>query len=134
MEEPRKQDEAYRARLLQKMTDHIGQGNAVGMAELYEAVVGEPWDNRINDTRRIRRIITALRREGVAICSSSSQDGGGYYLASAGSELDDYLRRNARRALQILSRNAQIKKVSLSRYLGQLQLHMDEGAGHGEGA
>ncbi len=112
---------------LAELTNHIGEFNAIGMAELYKAVTGESWDNRINDTRAIRRVITALRREGVPICSSAAQNGGGYYLAAAGSELRGYLRRQKLRALKILARNAKIQKTSLPNYLGQLRLEMEGG-------
>jgi hypothetical protein len=112
---------------LAELTNHIGEFNAIGMAELYKAVTGESWDNRINDTRAIRRVITALRREGVPICSSAAQNGGGYYLAAAGSELNGYLRRQKLRALKILARNAKIQKTSLPNYLGQLRLEMEGG-------
>lgn len=122
-----------RARLLAEMSSHIGKHHAIGMAALYEAVYDRPWDNRINDTRGLRKLVTLLREEGVPICSVASQDGGGYYLAAAGSELADYLRRNERRALQVLKRNAMIKRVSLPNYLGQIRLEM-EGGGHGEAA
>jgi hypothetical protein len=114
-----------RNRLLATLTSHIGETHAIGMAALYEAVFNRPWDHRINDTRPLRMLITKLRQDGVPICSVSNQDGGGYYLASAGSELNDYLRRSEIRALKILSRNAKIKKVSLPEYLGQMRLNME---------
>jgi hypothetical protein len=101
------------------------------MAELFNAVFGRPWNHQINDTRILRKLVTILRREGVPICSTASRTGGGYFLAAAGSELTDYLRRNERRTLQILARNARIKKTSLPNYLGQLRLNME--GGHGEG-
>jgi hypothetical protein len=122
-----------RMRLLAELTSHIGEANAIGMAELYEAVFERPWSHRINDTRKLRKVVTDMRAEGVPICSTAVRDGGGYYLAAAGSELVSYLRRGERRALAILSRNAKIKKVSLPNYLGQLKLNM-EGTGHDEAA
>jgi len=117
--------EQYKARILAKLTGHIGEFNAIGMAELYEAVFGGTWSNRINDTRQLRTLVTELRDEGIAICSVSSQDGGGYYLAAAGSELADYIRRDERRALRILKRLATIKKTSLPNYLGQIKINME---------
>jgi hypothetical protein len=109
------------------LTDHIGETKAIGMGELFEAVYGESWRNRINDTRRLRKLITDMRREGVAICSVSGHTGGGYYLASAGSELLGYLRRSKIRALRILARVATIQKVSLPDLLGQMRLEMENG-------
>lgn len=116
-----------RVRILGKLAEHIGAHNAIGMAELYEAVFGRPWSHKINDTRALRILITILRDEGVPICSLSTTSGGGYYLAAVGSELADFLRRGERRALSILARNARIKKVSLPNYLGQIKLNMESG-------
>jgi len=111
---------------------HIGEPNAVGMGELHEAVFGAPWENRVNDTRRLRKYITRLRREGVPVCSVTSSDGGGYYLPAGSSELVDYLRRTKIRALKILSRVAKIQKCSLPELLGQMRLEME--GNHGEAA
>jgi len=125
MQDKEKELEKYRFRLLSEMVNHIGQHNAIGMGELFEAVIDEDWQHRINDTRKLRFLITALRAEGIPICSISNRNGGGYYLAAAGSELIAYLRRAERRALKILMRNARIKKISLPNYLGQLRLGME---------
>ena len=122
-----------RQRLLAELTSHIGAPNAIGMGELYEIVFERPWSHRINDTRKVRRLITIMRREGVAICSTSGASDGGYYLAAAGSELAHYLRRSERRALLLLQRVAKIKRISLPNYLGQLQLNV-EGGDYGDAA
>jgi len=121
-----------RGSILAALTGHIGEPNAIGMGELYELVYGESWNNRINDTRALRKAITHLREEGVPVCSVAASYGGGYYLAAAGSELAGYLRRSERRALLILKRNATIKKISLPDYLGQMKLNME--GGHDEAA
>jgi hypothetical protein len=121
-----------RSGVLAALASHIGAHNAIGMGELYEVVFARPCENRISDTRALRKVITDLRAEGVPICSSAAQEGGGYYLAAAGSELAHYLRRSEIRALKILKRNARIKKISLPDYLGQMRLNME--AGDGEAA
>jgi hypothetical protein len=128
----RAEREAQRVRVLTILAGHIGSHNAIGMGELYEEVFGEPWEHRINDTRALRKVITALRSEGVPICSAADREGGGYYLAAAGSELSSYLRRSEIRALKILKRNARIKRISLPDYLGQMRLNME--ASDGEAA
>jgi hypothetical protein len=126
------QESQYRTMLLAELTSHIGQMHAIGMAELYETVYGEAWQNRINDTRKLRTLITDLRREGVSICSVSSSSGGGYSLPAAGSELKGYLRNSKIRALRILARVSKIQKISLPELLGQMRLEME--AGHDETA
>jgi len=117
----------YAHKLLGELTHHIGRHRAIGMGELYEKIFEETWQNRINDTRRLRIVITELRRQGVAICSESSRAGGGYYLASAGSELKDYLSRLRRRALKVLSLEAKMRKMTLAELLGQIELNLRGG-------
>lgn len=114
-----------RHKLLSTLSSHIGMVNAISMTALFEAVFERPWDDHINATRSLRHLITAMREEGVPICSVSSMNGGGYYLAAAGSELADFLRKTERRALLILKRNAAMKKTSLPNYLGQLKIQME---------
>jgi len=121
-----------RARLLTVLTRHIGEANAISMGELYEAVFEKTWKNKVNDTRKIRALINKMRSEGVAICSTTDQNRGGYYLASAGSEVNDYTRRLERRALKILWRISKIRKISLPELLGQMRLHMVEKKEHQE--
>lgn len=115
-----------RARLMEVLSEHIGRENAIGMGELYEKVYGEPWSHRINDTRAIRYLVTDLRRRGVRICSTAVKEGGGYYLASARSELKDYVDRLKQQALKKLRQAAEIEKVSLPDLLGQMQLNLQK--------
>lgn len=119
----------YRHRLLNELTSHVGESNAIGMPALYQAVFERPWSDRVNDTRRVRKLITIMREEGVPICSvsSSATSGGGYYLAAAGSELAAFIHRDKFRALRILKRDAAILKISLPNYLGQLKMESEGG-------
>ena len=115
----------HRLRLLSVLNSHVGEANAIGMTALYEAVFDRPWKDRINDTRRLRKLITLMREDDVAVCSTQSQIGGGYYIAAATSEFLNFLRKNERLALLILMRNSKMKKISLPEYLGQLKLEME---------
>ncbi|MCE5212136.1 MAG: hypothetical protein LLG40_11325 [Deltaproteobacteria bacterium] len=114
-----------RQRLLACLATHISAINAIAMTALYYQVFDRPWEDHVNSTRAIRHLITAMRNEGVPICSASSSNGGGYYLAAAGSEMADFLRKTERRALRILKRNAAMKKTTLPNYLGQLKIEME---------
>jgi len=121
--------EFYKQRILVELTkNHIGAEKAIGMGELHELVFKETWHHRINDTRLLRRLITELRWDGVPICSVSSKDGGGYYLASVGSELKKFLDKLHRRALKILKIEAKIEGVSMLEKLGQMSLNLREGS------
>ena len=112
--------ERYRA--LSILSNHIGRQKAVGMPAFYEQIFGEQPKTNISGTRKLRFLVTDLRAEGQPICSTTN---GGYYLASAGSELDDYcdrLKSQALRKLRIVSR---LKRVSLQSLCTQLDLNLD---------
>lgn len=116
-------DEA-RGRLMDVLVDHIGIENAVGMDVLFTAVFGEPVAHKINDTKKIRKLVTAVRGQGRAIASTCANNGGGYYIPRAGSELEDYLARMLHRpALKKLAMEAKIRKVSLPELIGQMSLN-----------
>lgn len=114
-----------KARLLSVLTRHPGRGRAIGMGELYEAVYGRPYSNRINGTRALRTLVTELRRDGVPICSTADQAGGGYYLASAGSDLDDYCRRLRSQGLRKLVLEAKLRRLTLPCLLNEIQLRLN---------
>jgi hypothetical protein len=114
-----------KGRLLEILIGHVGKSQIIGMGELYESVFGEPWNHRINDTRRLRKLIEELRRDGKQICSDPARVGGGYYIASTTSELADYCGKLRHRALKILSVEARIRKVSLPELVGQLRLDLE---------
>lgn len=116
--------EKYRTQLLVQLAQHVGSSRTIGMGELYQAVFGEPWRHRINDTRRLRTIITELRRDGIPIVSMSSSAGGGYYLASAGSELNGYCQRLRNQALKKLAMEARLRKMTLPDLMGQMILEV----------
>ena len=115
------------ARLRKIMPHHIGRQRAIGMGELFEDVFGRPWQNRINDTRALRHLITEARREGDPICSDTSSSGGGYFYAAASSELEEFCALFRRRAIRSLMTESRIRKISLPELLGQMQLRLKEG-------
>ena len=111
-----------KTRLLEILTGHIGEHRAIGMAELYEQVYQKPVSDRINDTRLLRKLITAMRLDGVPIASTSQPYGGaGYFLPAVGSELDDYCGRVRSRALAALRLETKIRLVSMERTLSSVQ-------------
>ena len=114
--------ERAKGTVLKILSRHVGANRKIGMGELYYAVFGEAWSNRINDTRALRKLITELRNEGVPICSVADSTGGGYYLASAGSELSSYCERLRTQALRKLAMEAKIRRITLPELLGQMTL------------
>lgn len=123
----RDKKERYKTKLLQVLARHIGRGRSIGMAQLYEEVFGEPCRDKLNEARIIRKLVTELRRQGVPICSDTSMEGGGYYLASAGGELENYCMRLRIRALKILKMEATLRNMTLPELLGQLNLNVGGG-------
>ena len=116
--------ESEKSKVLSVLARHVGRHRAIGMDRLFEAVYGEDAGHKINGTRKLRRLVTALRREGVPIASISDSDGGGYYLTGAGSELTEYLGRLHRRGIKALDQEAKIRGISLGELLGQVQINL----------
>lgn len=122
-----------KARLLGALTRHVGQEKALGMDELFESIFQRPVRHKINDTRELRRLVTRLRAEGVPIASVSRPEGGGYYLARAKSEMEDFLERLHRRGIQALTLEAKLRRISLPELLGRTRLYLEEST-HAEAA
>lgn len=116
--------EILEGRVMSHLADHIGRGNAIGMAELYQVVFNRPATHRINSTRALRTLIYGLQYKGKRICSLRQSGGGGYYLAAAGSESRDYIARRKKEALQILGLVSVLERRSLPELLGQMALEM----------
>lgn len=120
------QEELDAARLKLSMTllRHVGPNNKIGMGELYSSVFGKPWANRINDTRKLRDLIMELRADGMPVMSDCASNGG-YWIAASASEINAWCDRTKARALSMLGRAANMKKVSLPDYLGQMRLELE---------
>lgn len=114
--------ESQELKLMKTLSHHHGCARAISMPALYIAVFGEAPGEKINGTRALRHLLTALRKDGVPICSTSDKDGGGYYLASAGSDLEDYARRLRTQGLKKLALAAKLERKSLPELLGQISL------------
>lgn len=69
--------------------------------------------------RHVRRVIEALRRQGVPICG---RPGHGYYLASTDAELLDTCEFLYSRAMTTLTQVSAMRRVSLPDLRGQLRL------------
>lgn len=118
-----------RTRLLEALTDRVGKNRAVSMSTLVAAVFDQPSAAGVKGARQLRKLITELREAGHPICSVSTSSGGGYFLASAGSELDDYTADQTRRALKILRRVAKMRRESLPRVIARISANLKpEGA------
>lgn len=118
-------NEEATSKILMILSRHVGEEKAIDMGELYQRVFEKSYSNKINNTRRLRTVVTALRRKGIPIGSTVAQNGGGYYLVRAGSELDEYCGRLRRAALNKLVMEAKLRKISMPELLGQMQMNME---------
>jgi hypothetical protein len=110
-----------RFKALSILNKHIGRQKAIAMPVFYEQVFGRAPESHISGTRDLRLLVTQLRNSGEPICSTT---GGGYFLASTGSELEDYchaLKQQALRKLRIVSN---LKKVSMANLCAQIELDL----------
>ena len=115
--------ERTRMKLLTVLSSHPGPGRAISMVALYREVFGErPEGDKINGTRKLRKYLTSLRREGIPICHSTDTDSGGYYLASAASDVEEQCGRLRAQALKKLMMEAKLRNVALPALLGQIGL------------
>jgi hypothetical protein len=119
--------ERHKTRLLAVLANHIGSQNRIGAGALFEAVFEMSWTNKINDTRALRTLVRELReKDKTPICSSTGADGG-YWLASAGSELDEFCKRYRRRAIRELGIEAGLRRITLPELLGQIMMNLKTG-------
>lgn len=111
-------------KLLAVMTKHIGSNRAISMEALYREVYEDEPNDLINSTRKIRKLIEQARWEGLPICSVRKKDFHGYYLAGAGSELEDYCKRLRKEALKKLALEAKLRKITLPEIVNEMTLMM----------
>jgi len=127
MEKSQVSNEEATSKVLMILSRHVGREKSLDMGSLFSRVFDEPYTHKINHTRRLRTIITALRQKGVPIGSTAAQNGGGYYLVRAGSELDEYCGRLRRAALNKLAMEARLRKIALPELLGEMQFNFTAG-------
>ena len=99
-------------RLLNALSAHQGRDRGIGAKALAIDVGVNP--------RRLRKLISQVRDEGIAVCGQPST---GYFVPVTAEELQEscaFLEHRALHSLRLLSR---MKKVSLPDLLGQLKLN-----------
>ena len=118
----------YENRLLTELYKHPGPSRKIGMGELYKVVFQKSWNNRINDTRPLRRLIKKLTKQGVRIASSCSNTDGGYWLMTSASELDEKCQRLTSEGMKKLEEVSILRRIAMPELMGQLTLNLDMGA------
>ena len=122
---PKKQkDTELKYKLMFVLSKHVGKNNPISMEQLYKEVFGEEPYDKVNATRKIRALVEKCRREGVPISSSQEKHGGGYYLVSGASDLEDYCKRLRRQALRKLALEAKLRKMTLPQLIQRISLNL----------
>lgn len=104
---------ATRDDLIALLARHVGADQGMS-AEVLARALDVP-------ARRVRRLVTEAREEGVAICAHPET---GYFIAADESELDRYYIAYLRsRALHSLKLIAIAKRVPLPELIGQMRLN-----------
>ena len=98
-------------RLLNVLSRHIGKGHGLGVAALALQVGLQQ--------RQVRKFVTDLRQDGVAVCGTPTH---GYYIAGTAEELDETCQFLRQRALHSLTLESRLRKVPLADLVGQLHL------------
>ncbi len=124
--------ELAKTRLLRILFKHVGAHKACDMGALYEQVFDKKWNHKINDSRKLRKMITHLRTEGTMICSSSSSVHGGYYIAATDGEAEAYFARANRRYLKSLALEARMRGIPLPELKRRVVLDQSDPIEEGE--
>lgn len=116
------------------LQEHIGKHNAISMADLYEAWVGQrlPRDAAgkvVADvptlSRHMRALIDDLRDiHGVPVMSSARH---GYWIVASDAELEEVVHEFRARGLKSLTTAARLKKISLAEEMQQIDLELRGG-------
>lgn len=101
------------AELLNLLSRHVGQAHGVHVEHLAQRTGVTP--------RELRKLITQLRADGVAVCGKPET---GYFIAETPAELDDFcIRFLEARAMHSLKLSSRLRKIPLPVLAGQLFLN-----------
>jgi len=106
------------AQVLAELQHHIGKANGIHVRELVRRIAGESEVCEALE-RRVRDIVTELRKEGRHVCATPSA---GYFMAATAEELDETCSFLHDRAMTSLVQISRMKNVSLPDLRGQLHL------------
>lgn len=107
--------------LLVELQKHVGKDEGVHVRDLVSRITGLAV-NPVAQERRVRTLITELRKAGHRICGKPEA---GYFMAATAEELLEtslYLRSRAISGLQIECR---MRQVSMPELLGQIKFPPD---------
>lgn len=97
--------------VLTVLMPHIGKRAGVAVKALADQLHTSP--------RQIRKLVTELRNDGVAVCGHPKT---GYFIAANAGELEDTCKFLRSRAMHSLTLESNLRRVPLPDLLGQLKL------------
>jgi len=107
-----------RDRVLAALSRHVGKVNGRTIEKLTAEITGEPASTE-RDERRVRKIVSELREQGIAVCAHPAT---GYFIAENAGELEDCCLFLRERALHSLRLESRLRKITLPELLGQLRI------------
>lgn len=97
--------------VLAALAPHVGKRAGIAVKALADALNTSP--------RQIRKLVTELRLEGIAVCGHPKT---GYFIAAEAGELEDTCKFLRSRALHSLTLESKLRHVPLPDLLGQMHL------------
>ncbi|WP_454908412.1 hypothetical protein [Variovorax gossypii] len=104
--------------LLAELQSHIGKENGVHVDEMVRRITGQLTDADMH-ARRVRSLVTELRKQGFQICATPSE---GYFVAATAEELDETCTFLYDRAMTTLMQISRMKGIAMPDLRGQLHL------------
>ncbi|MCC7484581.1 MAG: hypothetical protein IT529_06285 [Burkholderiales bacterium] len=104
--------------VLATLSRHIGEANGISVEALVRQFEWDP-EHYPARARQVRKLVSELREEGVAICAHPST---GYFIAATPAELETCCQFLRARAMHSLVLEARLRKIPLPELLGQMRL------------
>jgi hypothetical protein len=104
--------------VLAALSRHVGHAAGVSVDLLTAEIVGALFADE-GAQRAVRKVVSALREEGVAVCAHPRT---GYYIAETAAELEECCAFLRSRAMHSLTLESRLRKIALGELLGQIRL------------
>jgi methylphosphotriester-DNA--protein-cysteine methyltransferase len=107
--------------LLAELLAHVGKDEGIHVRDLVARITGLTV-NPAAQERRVRTLITELRKAGHRICGKPES---GYFMAATAEELQETCMYLRSRAISTLEIECRMRQVSMPDLLGQLKFSTD---------
>ncbi len=97
--------------VLRALAPHIGKRAGIAVKALADELQTSP--------RQVRKLVTELRLDGIAVCGHPKT---GYFMAETADELENTCKFLRQRALHSLTLESKLRRIPLPDLLGQMHL------------